>query len=137
MLARARQRWTESALLLAALGFVFLPGLHAQPRPVAKVILESGQVSVLKDGYPTVLNIGDTIQVKQTIVTGPDGYARFQLPDNTTWEVFSNSKVVFHDNYPSWMDWLYVQIGRVKIFEEHTKGEDSKKVSTPTAVISV
>jgi hypothetical protein len=137
MLAHSRQRWTDSALLLAAAGFVLLPGLNAQPRPAAKVILETGQVSVLKDGYPIVLNIGDTIQVKQTIVTGPDGYARFQLSDNTIWEVFSNSKVIFHDNYPSWMDWLYVQIGRVKIFEEHTKGEDSKKVTTPTAVISV
>jgi ferric-dicitrate binding protein FerR (iron transport regulator) len=143
MLAHNRQRWTDSALLLAVAGFVCTPALQAQTkpggytRPAAKVIFEAGQVSVLKDGYPIVLNLGDTVQVKQTVVTGPDGYARFQLEDNTIWEVFGNSKVVFHDNYPSWMDWLYVQIGRVKIFEEHTKGEDSKKVTTPTAVISV
>ena len=137
MFARARQRWTDTALFLAATGVVFLPGLHAQPRPAAKVIFETGQVSVLKDGYPIVLNTGDTIQVKQTVITGADGYARFQLEDNTIWEVFANSKVVFHDNYPSWMDMLYVWIGHVKIFEEHTKGENSKKVTTPTAVISV
>ena len=135
MVARCGQRWTNSALLSAAAGFLFLPGLYAQP--AAKVIYETGQVSVLKDGYPIALEIGKTIQVKQTIVTGPDGYARFQLTDNTIWEVFSNSKVVFHDNFPSWTDWLFVQIGRVKIFEQHTKGEDSKKVTTPTAVISV
>lgn len=116
---------------------MFLPALDAQPRPAAKVIFQTGQVSVLKDGYPVVLNNGDTIQVNQTIVTGPDGYAKFQLPDNTVWEVFSNATVVFHRDYPSWVDWLYVQIGRVKIFEQHTKGEDSKKVTTPTAVISV
>lgn len=122
---------------------VFLPPLQAQPRPgsglrpAAKVIAETGQVSVLKDGYPVVLNVGDVIQVRQTVVTGPDSYARFQLEDNTTFEVFANSKVVFHDNYPSLVDMLYVWIGRVKIFEEHTKGENSKKVTTPTAVISV
>jgi len=142
MFGRLRESWTDSALLLAVAGAVLLPGLQAQPRPggmrpAAKVIVETGQVSVLKDGYPIVLNVGDAIQVMQTVVTGPDGYARFQLEDNTIWEVFGNSKVVFHQNYPSWVDWLYVQIGRVKIFEQHTKGEDSKKVTTPTAVISV
>jgi hypothetical protein len=44
---------------------------------------------------------------------------------------------VFHGNYPSLLDTLYVWIGHVKIFEEHSKGENSKKVTTPTAVISV
>jgi ferric-dicitrate binding protein FerR (iron transport regulator) len=136
------ERWTKYALLLAVSGLVFLPRLEAQPRlgsmrPAAKVIAETGQVSVLKDGYPLILNVCDSIQVQQTVVTGPDSYVRFQLEDNTVWEVFANSRVVFHQNYPSWVDWLYVQIGRVKIFEQHTKGEDSKKVTTPTAVISV
>jgi ferric-dicitrate binding protein FerR (iron transport regulator) len=140
MFARFRYRWTISALLTAASVLVCVPALDAQGiggRFAARVIAETGQVSVLKDGYPIVLNVGDVIQVKQTVVTGPDGYAQFQLEDNTTWEVFKNSKVVFRDNYPSLMDMLYVWIGRVKIFEEHTKGENSKKVTTPTAVISV
>jgi hypothetical protein len=134
---------TVSWLLAAAAGFVLLPALHAQAfpgangRPAAKVIVETGQVSVLKDGYPYVLNQGDLIQVTQTVVTGPDGYAKFQLPDNTTIEVFQNSKFIFHDNYPSLLDMLYVFIGRVKIFEEHSRGENSKRVTTPTAVISV
>lgn len=133
-----------SRLLVAVAGFVCLPALNAQcsfpsanGRPVATIIAEIGQVSVLKDGYPCVLNQGATIQATQTVVTGPDGYAKFQLPDNTTIEVFQNSKFIFHDNYPSLLDMLYVFIGRVKIFEEHTRGENSKRVTTPTAVISV
>jgi len=133
----------DSVLLLAAAALVFLPALQAQPRPgggrpVARVLVEVGQVSVLRDGYPMVLNQGDMVQAKQVIVTGPDGYAKFQLEDNTTFEVFGNAKVVFHDNYPgSLLDMLNVLIGRVKIFEEHSKGENSKRVTTPTAVISV
>jgi ferric-dicitrate binding protein FerR (iron transport regulator) len=142
MLVLARQRWTKLGLLLAAAGAVFLPALHAQQpklggRIAATVLIESGQVSVLKDGYPIVLNAGDAIQVQQTVVTGPDGYVRFQLEDNTTIEMFQDSKMVFHGNSPSLLDMLYVWIGRVKIFEQHSKGENSRKVTTPTAVISV
>ena len=122
---------------------MLLPALEAQQRPggslrpVATVLVEVGQVSVLKDGYPIVLNQGDSVQAQQTIVTGQDGYAKFQLEDGSTFEVFGNSKVVFHDNYPSLMDMLYVWIGRVKIFVEHSNGPNPKRVTTPTAVISV
>ena len=141
MFIRFRQRCT-SRLLLAAAGFVLLPVLNAQPklcpgRVAATVLVESGQVSVLKDGYPQVLNVSDTVCITQTVVTGPDGYARFQLDDHTTIELYQNSKMVFHGNSPSLLDMLFVQIGRLKIFEDHTKGENSKKVTTPTAVISV
>jgi hypothetical protein len=128
---------------LAAASLVLVPAVVAQQRPggnlrpVATVLVEVGQVSVLKDGYPMVLNQGDGVQAQQTIVTGQDGYARFQLEDKSTFEVFGNSKVVFHDNYPSLMDMLYVWIGRVKIFVEHSNGPNPKRVTTPTAVISV
>jgi FecR protein len=141
MFMRSRQRCVASRLLLAASGAVLLPALYAQPklcgRAAATVLVESGQVSVLKDNYPNVLNPGDAICVQQTVTTGPDSYAKFQLEDNTTIELFANSKMVFHGNSPSLLDMLYVWIGHVKIFEEHSKGENSKKVTTPTAVISV
>jgi len=143
MLWRSRQLRTGFRLLLAVTGLVLLPALDAQQRPggsfrpVATVQVEVGQVSVLKDGYPIVLNQGDGVQAQQTIVTGQDGYAKFQLEDGSTFEVFGNSKVVFHDNFPSLMDMLYVWIGRVKIFVEHSNGPNPKRVTTPTAVISV
>ena len=41
----------------------------------AKVTQLAGDVSVLKDSQSWVLNMGDTVQVKQVIVTGRDGYA--------------------------------------------------------------
>jgi ferric-dicitrate binding protein FerR (iron transport regulator) len=140
MLARTRQRWTNLGLLLAATGFVLLPSANAQKfggRIAAKVLLESGQVSVLRDAYPVALNVNDPILVQQTVVTGPQSYARFQLEDNTTIELFENSRMVFHGNTPSVLDMLYIELGRLKIFEQHTKGENAKKVTTPTAVISV
>lgn len=101
------------------------------------MLVESGQVSVLKDGYPQVLNINDAVCVQQAVVTGPESYARFQLDDHTTIELYANSKMVFNGNSPSLLDKLFLQIGRMKIFEDHTKGENCKKVTTPTAVISV
>ena len=142
MFMRSRQRCLASRLLPVAAGLVVLPILNAQPRfcggrVAATVLVESGQVSVLKDGYPQVLNVSDSICVQQEVVTGPSSYAKFQLDDHTTIELYANSKMVFHGNSPSMLEGLFLQIGRLKIFEDHTKGENAKKVTTPTAVISV
>jgi hypothetical protein len=133
---------TGSGLLLTAASLIFLPILDAQQpgftsRPAATVVTQVGQVSLLKDGLQIALNAGDKLQVKQNIVTGPDGYAKFLLQDGSTFEVFSNSQVTFHDNFPSLVDMLYVTLGRIKVFVEHSNGPNPKRVTTPTAVISV
>src|SRR5579884_2881846 len=82
--------------VLAALAAV----CSAQPAPpgneyAAKVASLSGQVSVLRDGQPWVLSIGDVVQMKQVIVTGADGTAVFRVSDGSTFEVYPNSTVVF------------------------------------------
>jgi hypothetical protein len=124
-------------LLLAALFFVCLASLHAQDPNAATVLVQLNQVSVLdSSGYLKPLSVGDHLRLHETIVTGPDGYARFQLADGSTFEVYSNSKVVFRET-PGITDLLDLLIGRVKVFIEHSKGPNPKDVKTPTAVISV
>jgi hypothetical protein len=104
----------------------------------AKVTSLTGQVSVLKDNQPWALSVGDPVQVRQIIVSGPDGHAMFQVSDGSTFEVFPNSTVVFRKNVPNWSDLLDVLIGRVRIHIQKWGGAaNPNRIYTPTAVISV
>jgi hypothetical protein len=104
----------------------------------AKVVTAEGQVSVLRDAQPWALTIGDSVQVKELIITGPDGHAVFQVSDGSSFEVYPNARVVFRKNPPNWKDLLDVLVGRVRIHIEHFGGvPNPNRVLTPTAVISV
>ena len=104
----------------------------------AKVIYQVGQVSLANGGYFKALSVGDTVKAQQLIVTGPDGYARFEVSDGSTFEVFPNSKVVFRETPGNWQHLLNVWIGRVKVFIQHAPGvPNPNQVTSPTAVISV
>ena len=138
MLRRPSLPWTVCALLSAAAAVVLLaPLLLAQDNAVAKVIAMSGRVSVLRDSTEWALNLGSPIQPKQIVITGADGYARFQIADGSTFEVFQNSRMVFRANPLSWTDLLDVLIGRVKVSIQHRNGPNPNRVTTETAVISV
>jgi hypothetical protein len=102
----------------------------------AKIIEMTGRVSVLKDGMEWARATGDVVEPKQIIVTGEDGYAKFQLADGSTFEVFQNTKTVFRET-PGWTELLNVLIGRVKVYIEHKNGPNPQRVTTQTAVISV
>jgi hypothetical protein len=127
-----------SMLLLAATLVVSAGSLRAQDDGgTATVLVQTNQVSVLdSSGYLKPLSPGDRLRQHQTVITGPDGYAKFQLSDGSVFEVYSNSKVVFRET-PGITDMLDLFIGRVKVFIEHSKGPNPKDVKTPTAVISV
>jgi hypothetical protein len=104
----------------------------------AKVMSLNGQVSVLRDTTPWALNVGDEVQARQVIVTGPDGYAKFEVSDGSTFEVYPNSNVVFRKNPGNWRDLLDVLVGRVKIHIQKWGGQpNNNRIITPTAVISV
>src|SRR5579863_5115859 len=128
------------SLLLAAVAGVcpaqFTPfdtGTYA-----AKVISQTGQVSVVKDTQPWALSVGDSVQIRDLILTGPDGHALLQVSDGSTFEVFPNSRVVFRKNPPNWKDLLDVLVGRVRVHIEHFGNvPNPNRVLTPTAVISV
>ena len=124
--------------LLVAVAFVVsLAPLQAQDT-AAKALLINGDVSVLRDGGPWALFEGNTDRPQQIVKTGQDGYARFQVFDGSTFEVFPNSQVMFRDNPPSWKDLLDVVIGKVKVYIQHLPGVPNfNNVSSPTAVISV
>jgi ferric-dicitrate binding protein FerR (iron transport regulator) len=118
----------------AAPGQVFF----APPEQAAKVVALTGQVSVMRDSVPWALHVGDSVPVRQLIVTGPDGFAKFQLSDGSTFEVYPNSRVTFRNNYGNWKDLLDLWIGRVKVHIEKLGGQPNpNRVLTPTAVISV
>ena len=125
------------ALLVAVALVVCLAPLEAQNYK-ATVIEQVGQVSVQAGGYLNALSKGVSISPQQLIVTGPDGYAKFQVSDGSTFEVFNNAQVVFRPTLGNWIDLLNIKIGRVKVCIQHEPGKPNhNEVSSPTAVISV
>ena len=126
--------------LLVALAVVVSSLASGQnfPGAAAKVVELTGQVSVLRDSQPWALNLGDSVQVKQVIRTGPDGYAKLQVSDGSTFEVYPNSTVTFRQNPSSWTDLLDLWVGRIKVHIQKLGGQPNpNKVHTPSAIISV
>ena len=127
------------ALLTAATVAVCSAQIFPAPQgSAAKVISMTGQVSVLHDTQPWALNVGDMVQVQQVIITGPDGFAQFQVSDGSTFEVYPNSNLVFRKNPGSLRDLLDVLVGKVKVHIQKWGNQPNfNRVITPTAVISV
>ncbi len=146
MLRRILFPRTVRTLLAAAALAVCLAPLHAQDSG-AKVVYQTGQVSLQNGPYlqalsactGQVINTSCTVKAQQTIVTGPDGFAKLQvLSDGSTFEVYPNSRVVFRETPGDWEHLLNVWLGRVKVFIQHAPGvPNPNNVTSPTAVISV
>jgi hypothetical protein len=139
MLRGFRSTTVAGLLLAASMPLVCLAQLLPAPADAAaKVISLSGSVSVLRDSQPWALSMGDSVQVRQVIVSGPDGHAVFQVSDGSTFEVFPNSYVTFRKNPPNWRDLIDVMVGRVKIhIQKWGNQPNPNRIYTPTAVISV
>lgn len=139
MLCRPSPAGTARWLSIAAVLGLCLQPLPAQQSSAAKVVSLTGQVSVLRDNYPWALHAGDAVRPGQIIVTGADGAAVFEiLSDNSRFEVFPNSRVIFRETPANWTDVLDVLIGRVKVYIQKLGGQPNfNRVRTPTAVISV
>ena len=76
--------------------------------------------------------------VKQIIVTGPDGFAIFQVSDGSTFEVFPNSRsgIPRQSVQPERPAWICARASE----SSHRKARgqpNNNRVNTPTAVISV
>jgi hypothetical protein len=125
-------------LVFAATGICSAQLFPLSPDAAAKVVSMTGQVSVLRDSEPWALNVGDLVQTQQVILTGPDGYAKFQTSDGSTFEVYPSSNVIFRKNPGSLQDLLDLFVGRVKIHIQRLGGQPNpNRIMTPTAVISV
>jgi hypothetical protein len=128
-------------LMVAAASLVCAAQLSldpATPSEAARVVAVTGQVSVLHDSQPWALNTGDDIKLGQVIISGPDGFAVFQLSDGSTFEVYSNSRVIFRKTPGNLKDLLDVLLGRVRVHIQKWGGQPNyNRIFTPTAVISV
>ena len=105
----------------------------------AMVLFQSGDVSQLGDraGYRVIIPPCGIVNQQHVIKTGPDGYAKFQVSDGSTFEVFPNSEVTFRKTYGI-TDLLNVCMGNVKVYIQHFPGvPNPNNVTTPTALISV
>ncbi len=127
-----------AALALAVCSSASAQIFPASPAAAAKVVEMNGQVSVLKDSQPWALNVGDSIQVKEVVITGPDGFARFEVSDGSTFEVYPNSNLTFRSNPGNWRDLLDLWVGRIKVRIQRLGGQPNPNtIHTPSAVISV
>ncbi len=140
------QRWLLGLMALAVTAGVSFGQAIAPPLPpmpahpaAAKVVSLAGEVSVLRgDSYPWALQVGDSVSPQQVVLTGPDGYAVFELADGSSFHVFPNSRLTFRNNPGDWRDLLDLWLGQVKVFIRKLGGQPVRsRVFTPTAVISV
>jgi hypothetical protein len=121
--------------LCAQFGDIHMPWLGDTG---AKAVTVQGSVSLVRDSATWAVNVGDKIAVRQLIVTGPDGYASFEVADGSTFEVFPNSRVTFRANPGTWRDLVDVYLGRIRVHIQKFGGAPNpNRVHTPTAVISV
>jgi hypothetical protein len=139
---RNSKRAVELSLLLTAMASVCLAQFPYIPSNAgeysAKVVAASGQISLYKDSRLFALSSGDTVQVTQTIVSGPDGKATLQVSDGSTIEIYPNSELVFRKNTGDWKDLLDLIIGTIRVHIEHLGNQPNpNRIFTPTAVISV
>ena len=125
-------------MLLAATGGAVCLAQAQAPDHTAKVVVQYGEVSILSDRSSRALFQGDVIKPQQLIIAGPDGYAKFEVSDGSTFEVFAKSQVIFRDHLGDWQQLLNVLIGHVKVYIQKLNGlPNYNKVSSPTALISV
>jgi hypothetical protein len=130
--------WICGLLVVATAQLCFAQLFPTSPEAAAKVVTMTGQVSVLRDSEQWALNVGDQVQAQQVILTGPDGYAKLETSDGSTFEVYPSSNVIFRKNPGNLHDLLDLFVGRVKVHIQRWGGQPNpNRVMTPTAVISV
>jgi hypothetical protein len=96
----------------------------------------TGQVTRIRDEQPWAVTSGERVPVRQTITTGADGYARFQVGGGSSFELFANSRVVFRENTAAAGDLLDVLSGRVRIHLQPTFGQSQQRVFCPIAIVA-
>jgi len=120
----------------AAYGQAAPVGQSVMKTLAAKATVISGQVSRMRDGQPWAINEGDQIPVQQTIYTGADGYGHFQIAGGSSFDLFSNSRVVFRRNPAGPGDLLDLISGRVRIKLRPGFGQEQLRIFSRVAVIT-
>lgn len=130
-------RW--HTLLLGVILSTGATSLEAQlGSETARVLTLTGRVSVERAGDLWVLMPEQTVNAGQVVVTGPDGYAKLELSDHSTIEVFPNSRLIFRANRFTLHDLLDLYLGKVRLhIQRLINDEETYRITSPTAVISV
>lgn len=102
----------------------------------ARITAASGRVSRIRDEQKWALSAGEKVPVTQVITTGADGYARFVVAGGSSFELFSNSRVIFRRNRETAGDLLDIVSGRIRVHLQPSPGQMQQRVFTPVAVIS-
>jgi hypothetical protein len=128
----------ERAILLVAAAMLVVQMAPAQSTGPAKVIAVTGRVTVLRGPSPYILAEGDFVKPQETVRTGSDGLAQFELSDGSTFAVYPNSEFVFRQNPGDWRSLVDMILGKIRVKIEHPGGvPNHNTVRTPTAVIAV
>jgi ferric-dicitrate binding protein FerR (iron transport regulator) len=121
---------------LAAAGVLVVRA--ADPAMAARIAAADGQVSVLRHGDLWALFTGHSVRVGETIVTGPDGLAKLEIADGSSFVVYPNSRVVFRANPGNLRELVEIFLGKIKVHIQTFGGRPNPyRVHSPTAVISV
>lgn len=108
----------------------------AQQKYDARATVVNGQVTRTRDEQPWALSAGERVPIRQSIKTGRDGYAHFEVAGGSYFDVYSNSHVLFRQNAASAGDLLDVVAGRVRIHLKPGYDQPRQRVFTPVATIS-
>lgn len=102
----------------------------------ADAAVVTGKVTYLRDDRPWAVSSGEMVPLGKTINTGDDGYGHFRVAGGDTFDIFSNSQVLFRGNAGNPGDLLDVHSGRVRIHLAPGKRDLQQRIFTPTAIIS-
>ncbi len=96
----------------------------------------SGKVDRVRDEVPWAVSDGERVPIQQTITTGEDGYAHFEVQGGSNFDLLSNSKVIFRENAASAGDLLDIVAGRVRVHLQPGPGEWQQRIFSPAAIIT-
>ncbi len=134
-----RLSWTVYLTLCAA-SLAYSQNLPADPAVMspygAHATQVSGKVDRVRDAMPWAVSSGERVPIQQTITTGADGFARFEVQGGSSFDLLSNSKVVFRENAASAGDLLDVLAGRVRVHFQPGPGQWQQRVFCPAAIVS-
>lgn len=102
----------------------------------ARVTTAVGKVDRVENELPWAVSKGEHVPIQQTITTGSDGFAHFEVQGGSSFDLLSNSKVVFRQNAASAGDLLDVVAGRVRVHLQPGPGQWRQRIFSPDAIVT-
>lgn len=126
--------------VMGTAGVVLAQNLPADPavtKPYeARVTAASGKVDRVENELPWAVSQGERVPIQQTITTGSDGFAHFEMQGGSSFDLLSNSKVIFRENAARAGDLLDVAAGRVRVHMRPGPGQWQQRIFSPDAIVS-